>query len=221
MTWELAGTLLGLAALDSLNPATLVAIALILLGSRQHPVRESLGFVAGAFLSVFVVGVALYFGAATAADNIGGALVWVRRGAFTLAALVLLISAVRSLRARRRSAIRLPVWFTPTRAAALGVVMTAADLPNAFPYFIAIERLVTADVTVTVALAALLSYGVIYCTPCLVLLAFGLGRGEKVVARLRSLFDRFGREKDVPASLLRALLLASLGAAALAVAITI
>lgn len=43
MTWALAGTIAGLAALDSLNPATLVAITLILLSSRRRPLAESLG----------------------------------------------------------------------------------------------------------------------------------------------------------------------------------
>ena len=38
----------GLAALDSFNPATLVAVTLILLGSRRRPVPEALGFVLGA-----------------------------------------------------------------------------------------------------------------------------------------------------------------------------
>ena len=104
MRWELAGTVAGLAALDSLNPATLVAITLILLGSRRHPLAEALGFVIGAFASVLLVGLALYVGAETAASSINGALTWLRRGAFGLAALVLLVSAVRSLRARRRAA---------------------------------------------------------------------------------------------------------------------
>ena len=221
MTWELAGTVAGLAALDSLNPATLVAITLILLGSRRRPLAEALGFVVGAFASVFLVGLALYVGAETAASSINGALTWLRRGAFGLAALVLLLSAVRSLRARRRAAIGLPGWFNPLTAAGLGVVMTGADLPNAFPYFIAIERLLAAQISTTTAVLVLVAYSVVYCLPCLVLLVLGLSRGEKVIAALRRLHDRFGTDATIPPSPLRAaaFLLAGLGAAAIAASV--
>ena len=43
MTWQLGGSIAGLAALDSLNPATLVAITLILLSSRRRPLAEAVG----------------------------------------------------------------------------------------------------------------------------------------------------------------------------------
>jgi hypothetical protein len=151
MTWQLGGSIAGLAALDSLNPATLVAITLILLSSRRRQLAEAIGFVIGAFTTVFLVGLALYSGAEAAASAVAGALTWLRRGAFGLAALVLFVSAVRSLRARRRATIGLPDWFTPATAAGLGVVMTGADLPNAFPYFIAIERLLATGLTTPIA----------------------------------------------------------------------
>jgi uncharacterized membrane protein YedE/YeeE len=106
MTWQLGGSIAGLAALDSLNPATLVAITLILLSSRRRPLAEAIGFVIGAFTTVLLIGLALYVGAEAAASAIAGALTWLRRGAFGLAALVLFVSAVRSLRARRRATIR-------------------------------------------------------------------------------------------------------------------
>lgn len=219
MTWTLVAGIGGLAALDSLNPATLVAITLILLGSRGRPLMEALGFVLGAFTTVLLVGVGVYLGAEAAVSTLTDALVWLRRGAFGLAALVLLISSVRSLRVRRRAAIGLPRWFTPTTAAGLGVLMTGADLPNAFPYFIAIERLVTAQLGTVTAVLVLVAYAVIYCVPCLVLLALGLRRGERVTAALRRLHDRFGTEATIPPSRKRAagLLLASAAVASIAV----
>ena len=39
--------------------------------------------------------------------------------------------------------------------------------PNAFPYFIAIERLVNADTTTRITLLVLAGYAVVYCLPCL------------------------------------------------------
>jgi hypothetical protein len=219
VTPALVAGLVGLAALDSLNPATLVAVTLILLGSRANPVADTLGFVAGAFLTVLGVGVAVYLGADAATAGVANGLVWVRRGAFGLAAAVVLVSAIRALRPRRRRELVLPSWFNPATAAGLGVLMTGADLPNAFPYFIAIERLVTADIGVPLALALLSVYAVMYCLPCLLLLAIGL-RGGPVTRHLRRLHDRFGTEADIPASKVRAAALALLAAGLGAIAAT-
>lgn len=219
MTWALATGLLGLAALDSLNPATLVAVALILLGSRDKPVADTLGFVAGAFLTVLTVGVGVYLGADAAADGVANGLVWLRRAAFGLASVVVLLSALRALRPRTRRELVLPTWFNPATAAGLGVLMTGADLPNAFPYVIAIERLVTADLGSLSAIALLAAYAVIYCVPCLVLLAIGL-RGGPLTRHLRRLHDRFGTAAEVPASRMCAAGLAVLAVGLAAIAFT-
>lgn len=219
MSWALLAGLAGLAALDSLNPATLVAVVLILLGSRSHPVADTLGFVAGAFGTVLVVGAAVYLGADAASSGVGNGLVWLRRAAFGLAAAVVLLAAVRSLRPRRRREMVLPTWFTPATAAGLGVLMTGADLPNAFPYFIAIERLVGADVGLASALALLAGYALVYCLPCLVLLAIGL-RGGAITRHLRRLHDRFGTASDLPASPKSAAGLAGLALVLAAIAVT-
>ena len=70
--------------------------------------------------------------------------------------------------------------------------MTGADLPNAFPYLIAIERLLAAGITAPNATLVLATYALVYCVPCLVLLALGLTRGDRVIGALRRLHDRFG-----------------------------
>ena len=220
MTWPLAGTIAGLAALDSLNPATLVAITLILLSSRGRPVAEAMGFVLGAFATVVVVGAAVYLGADAAASSLTSGLTWLRRAAFGLAALALFVASVRSLRPRQRKAIALPAWFTPLTAAGLGVLMTGADLPNAFPYFIAIERLVSAGLGAGSALLVLVAYAVVYCLPCLVLLALGLSHGRRVTDSLRRLHDRFGSEATIPPSWKRAALLLLAAVMVGAVAVT-
>jgi cytochrome c biogenesis protein CcdA len=205
VTWALAATVAGLAVLDSFNPATLVAVTLILLASRRRPVAETLAFVTGAFVSVLAVGAAIYLGADAAAGAVAGGLLWIRRAAFGLAALVVLVAAARALRPRRRAAIGLPHWFGPVTAVGLGMAMTAADLPNAFPYLLAIERLVAADLAPPTGLLVLAGYAVVYCLPCLVLLGVGLRRDGRVQDRLRRLHDRYGAAADLPASRWRAL----------------
>jgi hypothetical protein len=218
-----AGLLLavaGLALLDSLNPATIVGVALILVLPGRHPVRAALAYVTGAYLTVLALGAGLYLAADAAAEVVDGGLVWVRRVAFGLAALMLLRAAVRRLRPSRRARIALPAWFTAWTALPLGAVVTAADLPNAFPYAIAIERLVSAGVPAPQGLLVLAGYALVYCLPCLVLLAAGVAWGPHVRPRLTALYDRFGRARDVPRSLPAALGLGALAAAVAGIAVT-
>ncbi|HEX8495714.1 MAG TPA: GAP family protein [Actinomycetales bacterium] len=193
--------LLGLAALDSLNPATLVTVTLILLAPGKRPVAKALAFVAGAFATVAVVGSLIFLGADQAAQTLDSGLVWLRRIAFGAAALALLVAGLRRLRPRDRTAVALPAWFTPATAAPLGVLMTGADLPNAFPLFIAIERMVDAGVGRGGGVGLILVYAAIYCLPCLVLLALGLRHGDSVRRRLSSVFNRFGSQAHVPRSI--------------------
>jgi hypothetical protein len=149
VTAALLAGVAGLALLDALNPATIAGVALLLLAPIAHPVRAAAGFVAGAYLTVLGLGAVVYVGADTAADAAGNGLVWVRRVAFTVAAVALAVAGLRRLRARIRPAVTVPDWINPLTAAVLGLFMTGADLPNAFPYFIAIERIVNADVGTT------------------------------------------------------------------------
>ena len=96
--------------------------------------------------------------------------------------------------------------------------MTGADLPNAFPYFIAIERLLAAGIATSTAVVVLAAYALVYCLPCLVLLALGLSSGERVIGALRRLHDRFGTDAVIPPNRLRAaaFLLAGLAVTAIA-----
>ena len=105
-------------------------------------------------------------------------------------------------------------------AAPIGVLVTAADLPNAFPYLVAIERLVAAEVPIGVGVGVLALYAVVYCLPCLVLLLLGTLHGERVRRRLVRVYDRIGRERTVPRSLPVAAGLALLSGVAAAVAAT-
>lgn len=192
MTAALLAGITGLALLDSLNPATIVAITLILLSPMRRPVPASLAFVAGAAGTVFVLGLGILLSAGAATNAISGGIAWLRRIAFTVAAVALLVSAARRLRDRPRSAPALPSWFSARTALPLGVVMTGADLPNAFPYFIAIERLIAAEVPLGLAAATLAGYAVIYCLPCLILLGLGVTLHERVRPRLDRLYRRLG-----------------------------
>lgn len=182
----------GLALLDSLNPATIIAVTLILIAAPHRPGLIAGAAVLGAALTVFTVGAALFLTAGAAAGAVDGIVVGLRFVAFGAAGIALIAAGVRRFRDRERRPTALPAWFSPWTALPFGVVLTAADLPNAFPYFIAIERLVATGVDVGVGLAVIAGYTVIYCLPCLILLAVGLIARERVRAMLERLVKRFG-----------------------------
>jgi cytochrome c biogenesis protein CcdA len=208
----------GLALLDSLNPATLVAITLILLAGMRRPLVSALAFVVGAFATVFTLGLAIFLSAGAAAGVVTGGVVWLRRIAFGVAAVVLLIAAFRRLRDRPRTGVSLPRWFSPLTALPFGVLMTGADLPNAFPYFIAIERMINAGVPAPTGALVLAGYALVYCLPCLVLLVFGILFRDRVRLKLQSLVDRFSTgtvRRNVGVAVLLAL--AGLGVASVAI----
>lgn len=218
MSATLLWAILGLALADSLNPATIVTIILILLTVPRHPVTSALSFVLGAFSTVFALGAVLFLSAGAAAETFSGGLVWLRRIVFLIAAITLLIAAVRRLRDRDKKGVTLPTWFGVGTALPLGILVTGADLPNAFPYFIAIERMIDANITAGTGLLALAGYALIYCIPCLILLGLGVAHGDRVRLRLQKVYDRFATgttKRSIPAAL--ALTLLSAGVLTIAV----
>ncbi|HZB21214.1 MAG TPA: hypothetical protein VE463_15365, partial [Blastococcus sp.] len=100
MSPALAAGIAGLAMLDSINPATIAGVALILLSPMRHPVGAALAYVSGAYVVVLVMGTVVLLSAGAAASAVSGGLVWIRRIAFAVAALALLLAAVRRLRDR-------------------------------------------------------------------------------------------------------------------------
>ncbi|MBA3529850.1 MAG: GAP family protein [Propionibacteriaceae bacterium] len=214
MTGALLASITGLALLDSLNPATVVTITLILLTGPRRPLLSAVAFIAGAYLTVLVVGLLVFLSAGAAAGLVPDAVLWLRRIAFSAAAVALLAAAVRRLRPRARKPIALPDWFSPGAALPLGTMMTGADLPNAFPYFIAIERLISAQVTQPTGNLILAAYAFIYCLPCMVLLVAGMAFGRRVrtgLARIQSRLSTGTVKRSLPAAALLTLAAAGVG----------
>jgi hypothetical protein len=182
----------GLALLDSLNPATILAVTLILLAAPKRAGLIALGAVAGAALTVFAVGATLFLTAGAAAGAVDGIIIGLRFLAFGAAGIALIVAGVKRFRNRERRSIALPAWFTPATAIPFGALITGADLPNAFPYFIAIERMVSTDVGIATGLLVLLGYTLIYCLPCLILLLVGTVNRERTRNWLQKIVTKFG-----------------------------
>ncbi|MCM6762288.1 GAP family protein [Rathayibacter sp. ZW T2_19] len=211
MSGPLLLAIAGLAALDAFNPATVVAVTLILLAAPRRPALTALVTVLGAALTVFGAGAALFLGAGLAAGAVDGIVQGIRYLAFAAAGVVLLVSGIRRFRTRPRRPIALPRWFTPWTALPFGALLTGADLPNAFPYFIAIERLLDARLGPAEGLLILGGYAVVYCLPCLVLLAVGLRARKRTHDALSYVAEHLG-SGEVRASPATGVVLIVLGA---------
>lgn len=193
ITSEFLLSITGLALLDSLNPATIGTVTLILLAAPKKAGLIALSAVIGAAATVFAVGATLFISAGAAAGAVDTIIVGLRFLAFGAAGIYLIASGSKRFRERERKAISLPAWFSARTALPFGAFLTAADLPNAFPYFITIERMVSRDVDQNTGLLIILGYTLIYCLPCLILLLVGtLSREvtkkwlERLVAKLGS-----------------------------------
>jgi hypothetical protein len=190
MTTELVLGLIGLALLDSVNTSTLFLVMVILLMARR-PVASGVAYTIGAALSFLGLAIGLYFGASAAEARISDAAGWIRRGTFALLALWFLHLAYKRLRDRPRKAFTLPGWFRPTTALPVGIAATVADLPNAFPLFIAVERLVAAAVSWELGVLAWLGYALVYAAPTVAVLILGVTQGDRARAAMRRITDRF------------------------------
>jgi hypothetical protein len=198
---ELLLFIAGLAFLDSFNPATIVAVTLILLAAPKRAGLIALSTIFGAAITVFVLGATIFISAGAAAGAVETIIVGLRFLAFGAAGIFLIYSGVKRLRDRERKPISLPAWFSPRSALLFGVVITAADLPNAFPYFITIERMVSLDVNQNTGLLIILGYSIIYCLPCLILLLVGILSRDAIKNWLERIVSKLGTgpvKKSVP-----------------------
>ena len=215
MSPGLALALAGLALLDALNTSAMLVAVAALLAAPRRPVASAIACVAGAAAVFLVVGVALYLGAAAAQDVLAGGLLAVRRAGLVLLAVLLLVHAVRRARTRPGRAPGLPRWFSRGTAVALSAAGALGDLPTALPFLLAVERLVSAHLSTTTAVLALVGYVVVLSLPSLVVLGFVAAHRERARSLLAGLLGRLGgKERSVPVVVACVVLAAALLAAA-------
>ena len=193
----LAITLLvaSLAVADSVNPMT-VAVA-VYLSATPDPVRRLAGFTVGVFVVYLAGGAVLVLGPGellrTAVDGAHS------RGfhvvSIALGTVILVVAGV--MWARRGQLVGRGLSESvprPGSALVLGVVVTAVDLPTAFPYFAAIAAIIGSDVGLVGQLALLVMFNALYVLPlCGILLLRRLSgeRSAALLARASRLIERF------------------------------
>jgi len=185
---------LGLA--DSINPVTILVAAYLGVGADPRP--RLAGFAAGVFGIYLLGGLVLLFGPG---ELLHTALRGPKGRGFDVATLVvggIVIVAAVVLWLRRASWAHpeLPArMLRPGSALALGAVVTAIDLPTAFPYFAAIAAIVSAGVSRAEEIILLVVFNALYVLPLVLLLVAQIvlgARFELTIIRVRSLLDRIG-----------------------------
>ena len=179
--------LLGIAAVDSLNPSALVVTTLLLAG--QNPYRRALAYVTGISLTYFCVGVAVLVGAG---DVLTSAVESLRRPAIgfgieaVLGALLVAVG-LRRARPREERSPRLRGSSVPA-AFVTGMTVTAVESTTALPYIGALTALARANLSLGATLVALALYNVVFVLPPLALVGMQRirpGRAEALVRSVR------------------------------------
>jgi cytochrome c biogenesis protein CcdA len=168
--------IVGLGFLDSLNPFSIAACAVVIAG--QQSLGRGLAFIIATFLVYFLTGVALVTGWA---ELLTALRPWVKPWMMVVFWLVLalgcFIGAV--ILWRRPPAGEGKQVKQPSSAALIGVFLfalgaTLSDMPTAFPYFGAIPIMVATEAGFLGLLAWLGFYSLIYVSPLIFLLCYRL-----------------------------------------------
>ena len=160
-------------------------------GRRARPLVAV--YVAAVLATYFAIGLALTLGLGLTPETV------IRSDAAYLAqaalgAGMLAYAVLAPGRTRRRGAAprRLPAATRPAAVFALGVAVTALELPTALPYLGAVGVMTRADLAVADWLPLLVTYNLIFVLPPLLLLAGHVVLGERAGALLERLRDRLG-----------------------------
>lgn len=178
--------LLGLALLDSLNPSALaMTLSLLTMGARAVWV---LTYIAAVFVTYFTIGLGLMLGLGALLDTFQG--VFETTAAYVVQALVGAAMLVYSFSPNKLEAdgvTRAPRSSGFVATFLLGVTITVAEFPTAFPYLGAIGILNSLELPFLGWLPLLFGYNLIFVAPPLLL----FGAYRLFSARHRAWFERY------------------------------
>jgi Sap, sulfolipid-1-addressing protein len=190
---ELLPAIVGLAALDSINPSALAAtVVLLLRGRAARPLVVV--YLAAVLVTYFAVGLALTLGLGlTPRAVVDSDAAYLAQGGIGAA---LLAYAVLAPGRRRRPGPagprRLPAAWRPAAVFGFGVAVTVLELPTALPYLGAVGAITRAELAAGDWLPLLVLYNLIFVLPPLALLAGHVTLGDRAVPPLERLRDRLG-----------------------------
>lgn len=160
-------TLLGL--VDSLNPATIIAMVFLL--STAQPLPRTISFLFGVGVTYFLCGLLVHLGFGAVFDYVQN--FFKGTGGYVAKAVlgVVLVGSSLYLHYKpQNTEFKTPTSIHPAATFVFGVVSTISDMPTAFPYLVGLERISTVNPDIVTTLLLLLYYNILYALPALVLL---------------------------------------------------
>jgi len=184
--------LMALAVLDSVNPSA-IAVTLYLLSIATSGAHVKVAvYISTIFVTYFALGVMMVLGIDALVPSLGDVL-GSRTGlvAQTLIGLALLVYSLTASTARTPSQpVSRPSAGTYTALAALGVSVTAMELPTAIPYFAAVALITEAKLPIQAWAPLLGMYNVIFVLPPIALLAGHVVFGKRLAETYATLRQR-------------------------------
>jgi cytochrome c biogenesis protein CcdA len=206
-------TLLGL--VDSLNPATIIAMVFLL--STAQPLPRTASFLLGVGATYFLCGLLIHLGFGVVFDYIQN--FFKGTGGYIAKAVlgVVLVGFGLYLHYKPQNTdFKTPASIHPGATFVFGVVSTLSDMPTAFPYLVALERISTINPDLIMTLLLLFYYNILYALPALTLLfSYILVRqhAATIVENIKRFFQRWMKPVSVVAlSIFGVLLLVDSGA---------
>jgi cytochrome c biogenesis protein CcdA len=173
----LIGSLVAIAALDSLNP-TAVALQIYLL-STPKPVVRSIAFILGVFLAYWTAGFVIILGLGQLLTTVLSNLNFTKfepylYGLQLLLGMVLLIVGFTLKISTQPNEKKRPQKLTADRTFLLGLAVTIWEFPTALPYLAAIEQISRAKLDPLAVMRVLGMYNSIFVLPLIILLGIYL-----------------------------------------------
>jgi cytochrome c biogenesis protein CcdA len=190
---DLLITLISLALVDCLNPATISTQAFLLIGT-QKPQRRAIAHALGVYVSYFLIGFLIVFGL----GELLKPLLTYTLGTVEYAILLVVGSVLifLALRMNTKNQTKMGTYIekvrnlSPVKTFFFGFFSTFMDIPTAFPYFAAIALLIGVQLPFMGLTTLLLIYDFIYILPLLILLGVYLVTRGKSASLLKKINDK-------------------------------
>ena len=183
MTVALRLSLLGIAIVDSLNPALFVAQFYLL--TTPRPVPRILSYIAGVLVVNFGGGLLILGGMRQVVANLlSGTSPTILHGAQFLLGLGLVLFGLWYTARPAESEAKQPRSLRPLHTFALGMVVMLNEITTALPYFVAIERIAQAGLDLFGNLLSLLLYNAVFALPLFAFLVLLVVFRERFAAQL-------------------------------------
>lgn len=190
---DLLITLISLALVDCLNPATISTQAFLLIGT-QKPQRRAIAHALGVYVSYFLIGFLIVFGL----GELIKPLLTYTLGTVEYAILLIVgsILVFLALRMNAKNQTKMGTYIekvrnlSPVKTFFFGFFSTFMDIPTAFPYFAAITLLIGVQLPFMGLTTLLLIYDFIYILPLLILVGIYLVTRGKSASLLQKINDK-------------------------------